>query len=221
MCDTTFHPLYIVFDFDGVIADSFGAVLHISNQLADEYGFEKITPEKHAEMRHCSTREIFKDHLKISWYQIPALHKKFTQLLQHQILKVPLVAGIFSLIKELKAQGYKLAIISSNAQDNIEKFVKHHDIDHFDVIFAESSLFGKHRVINRFLKSVNLGSEDILYLGDEVRDIQACKKVNVPIAAVSWGFNAPEMLLKQEPTHLINHPSELLSILQNCTLGEK
>lgn len=33
--------------------------------------------------------------------------------------------------------------------------------------------------------------------------------------AVTWGFNSPEVLAKQNPDFLIHQPSELLDIVKN------
>ena len=53
-------------------------------------------------------------------------------------------------------------------------------------------------------------------MGDETRDVEAAKKANIKVVAVTWGFNSPEALAKENPDFLINHPSELLEVIKNC-----
>jgi phosphoglycolate phosphatase len=53
----------------------------------------------------------------------------------------------------------------------------------------------------------------MLYVGDEIRDIKAAKKAEVPMAAVTWGFNSPESLHAQSPEHVITSPHELLHLV--------
>jgi hypothetical protein len=39
-----------------------------------------------------------------------------------------------------------------------------------------------------------------LYVGDEVRDIQAAHKAGVAVAAVTWGFNSRDLLARHART---------------------
>jgi phosphoglycolate phosphatase len=52
-----------------------------------------------------------------------------------------------------------------------------------------------------------------LYVGDEVRDIQACKKSFVKIIAVTWGFDIPDVLKSHNPDFLVSTPKEILDII--------
>ena len=61
----------------------------------------------------------------------------------------------------------------------------------------------------------NLKPQEIIYVGDEVRDIQACKKIGVKIIAVSWGYNSKEILDREKPDYLVNKPIEIPKILKN------
>lgn len=55
----------------------------------------------------------------------------------------------------------------------------------------------------------NLSIREILYVGDEVRDIDAAGSIGMDIAAVTWGFNSKAALVAAEPTYVIEHASEL------------
>ena len=56
--------------------------------------------------------------------------------------------------------------------------------------------------------------EEMVYIGDEIRDIKASKKAKVPVASVSWGFNSAESLAEAEPDHLLHHPEELHKLVK-------
>jgi phosphoglycolate phosphatase-like HAD superfamily hydrolase len=53
--------------------------------------------------------------------------------------------------------------------------VPFYNIDIFDAIHSSYNLFGKSGTINAFLKTHQLKKEEIIYIGDELRDIQACQ----------------------------------------------
>ena len=78
------------------------------------------------------------------------------------------------------------------------------------MVFAKSSLFGKHRTLKRFMKTCNLSTNDVVYIGDEARDIEAAHRVGMRIIAVGWGFNSEQRLRAQNPDVFIAKPEELL-----------
>ena len=44
------------------------------------------------------------------------------------------------------------------------------------------------------LKLMRLGRDEVVYIGDEARDIDAAQKVGIPIISVTWGFNSSDVL---------------------------
>jgi phosphoglycolate phosphatase len=60
--------------------------------------------------------------------------------------------------------------------------------------------------------------DNVLYVGDEVRDIVACKKAGVKIAWVDWGYDLKEAVADEKPDYLISNPLEIISIVTKyCT----
>jgi phosphoglycolate phosphatase len=59
------------------------------------------------------------------------------------------------------------------------------------------------------MKDHKLSPADILYVGDEIRDVKACEKVNVDIAFANWGVDAGEDLNGYSVKCILNNPSEL------------
>jgi phosphoglycolate phosphatase-like HAD superfamily hydrolase len=84
----------------------------------------------------------------------------------------------------------------------------------FSFIHSELNLFGKSGALDKMLKKYKLHKPDVLYVGDEVRDIEACKKVGVDIVSVTWGFNSREVLEKYQPNKLVGTPEELLQCIR-------
>lgn len=75
-----------------------------------------------------------------------------------------------------------------------------------------SSMLGKHKNISKILKLMALSPSDCLYVGDETRDIEACKKVGIPVAAVTWGFHSQEKLRVFNPNFLVESIEELQAL---------
>ena len=68
--------------------------------------------------------------------------------------------------------------------------------------------------MKKLLKNRNLSEFDVIYIGDEVRDIEAAKAAGIKMVAVSWGFNSPEILKTKNPDYLIDYPLQLTQLLE-------
>lgn len=201
----------IVFDFDGTIADSFGTVIKILGELSNDPALKNIVPREQMEqLRNEGIRKLIKKRSIVSMAQLPFWVKRFRQELNNKLSTINPIKDVPEVINSLKNK-YKIAIISSNAKENIENFLKNNGIK-FDYIYSGSSIFGKSRVINTFLKKEKINRKNIIYIGDEDRDIEAAHKSHIFSIAVSWGYNSEKVLIKARPDILINKPKELLNI---------
>ena len=117
-------------------------------------------------------------------------------------------------LEELKMQGYRLGIITSNDRENVTLFLEKNRLKElFEFIYSGATIFGKSRVINRFLKQANLAPEEVIYVGDETCDIEAAKRSKIKMIAVSWGFNSKTVLAEHNPDFLIHHPHQLIQAI--------
>jgi HAD superfamily hydrolase (TIGR01549 family) len=203
----------IIFDFDGTLADTLDALVIISNRLALEFGYPPTTPEQLPKLRNLSSREILRQS-GVSLFKIPFFLKKIREYLHQEILNLKTIAGIQEALVQLKHEGYSLGILTSNSEENVKLFLKKHGLqDLFTFIYSETSLFSKDKSIRKLMKKNNLTSEEIIYVGDETRDIEASKKIHIKVIAVTWGFNSGEVLAQHNPDFLIQEPSELIEVL--------
>ena len=202
----------ILFDFDGTIADTLDAIVSITNRLAEEFGYKPSSPEEIEQLKNLSSREIIKQS-GISIFKLPFLIRKVKAELNKNIQELSLIPGIKQALIELKHQGNRLGIISSNSHEIVMAFVlKNNLYELFDFIYSATP-FGKSRVINNLLKKEALKFEDVIYVGDEIRDIEAARRSQIKAIAVSWGFNSKKALAEQNPDFLIHQPNELIEVI--------
>lgn len=206
----------IIFDFDGTIADTVDALVSIANNLAVEFSYAPITPEEFLILRNLTSREIFK-YSGIPLFKIPFLLKKVKKELKNKIPELKPIQGIPETLVELKDNGLRLGIITSNSKGNVQEFLKVNNLDNlFEFVHPGVTIFGKTQIINNVLRQKQIKTEEVIYVGDETRDIEASKKANVKVCSVTWGFNSEEALIKENPDFLIHHPQELVKIVKNC-----
>lgn len=203
----------IIFDFDGTLADTLEESRRIYNILAADYELREVTAEELPALRHFSLLELL-DHLDIPKRRVPSLISRGTALMRGNITQLPLIPGIAEIIPEMRARSKAFGILTSNATANVDLFLRAHGLrEHFDFISSTSKLTGKAKHLRAIRKTFSLDEEEMLYVGDEIRDIKAAKKASIAMAAVTWGFNSPESLKAQAPEHIISSPAELLALV--------
>ena len=203
----------LVFDFDGTIADTLGETRRIFNELAPDYGIRQVAEEELEELRHLSLKQLL-THLDIPKRRVPALISRGTGLMRGNITQLPMIDGMNEVLVELRRHVHSFGVLTSNSTANVDLFLKTHGLrDQFDFVSSTSKLTGKAKHLRAICKTFSLRSEEVLYIGDELRDVRASQKAGVPIAAVTWGFNSRESLSVEDPDYLINHPEDFLRLL--------
>ena len=204
--------MVLIFDFDGTIADTFNLYIDVMRKIYREYNFKYIDDDDIELCRAMTSKEIIQ-YLGISPLQIPMIAHRirgdFTQRMKEQ----KIFTGVDSVLESLKQEGHKLFILSSNSEENINIFLGLNNITQFDAVFSKSSIFGKSGIIKKIINKNKFIADDVYYIGDETRDIEAAKKINIKSIAVTWGYNNRKALLDKNPDYIIDKPQQLLALL--------
>ncbi|WPP52428.1 HAD-IA family hydrolase [Catalinimonas niigatensis] len=200
----------LLFDFDGTIADSLHRLLEISNGLADEFGFMKVEHQDIAYFRTKSTLETFRK-LKVPLLKVPLIAARVKKEFQREVHLSQPFPQMAQIIPKL-SQHFTLGILTSNTETNVKQFLDVHQLSFFNFIYSSSNLFGKSRGIKRIMREKKISQEEMVYIGDEMRDIEAAKTSGIDIIAVSWGAHNAKALASLRPSYLIHHPNELLEL---------
>ena len=203
---------YIIFDFDGTIADTFKLGIKISNKLALRFDYRLITQDKVEYYRGRTAQEILKE-AQIPFYKFPFVVKEFRKEINKIIEQLKPFKGIPEVIKAL-SEKYKLGVLTSNSQSNVETVFEINNLSsYFEFVRSKSKLLSKSKAMKKIMLDYNLKPENIIYIGDETRDIEAAHKVGLKIICVTWGFNTKKLLSKHSPDYLIDQPENILNIL--------
>jgi phosphoglycolate phosphatase len=203
----------VLFDFDGTIADTHDALLEIVNDLAEEFGYTPIDAIQLEILKNLGSMEVVK-YSKISPLKIPFILKRLKKELAKKMAQLKPYHNIDTVLYQLKQQGYLVGIVTSNLKENVLTFLRKNDLEKaFDIIHAGTTIFGKNKMINRVLREYHLKVEEVIYVGDETRDIIAANKSHIVMISVAWGFNSPAALAKYHPDFLIQYPQELLEVI--------
>lgn len=194
---------YIVFDFDGTLADTF----EIMKEIVKEE-IQGFTDEDFALLKDVGIKELMK-RKNVPIWQAPKMALKVVSKLKNK-KNISLFPEIVELIKTL-SKSYKLGIVSSNSEENILHTLKKYNIINlFDFIFSQSSIFGKHIVLKKMCHRYQINPSEVVYVGDEDRDVIASQKIKIKNIAVTWGYNSEKRLRKVNPDYIVNSPKEII-----------
>lgn len=197
-----------VFDFDGTLADSFPWFIGVLNGVADRYGFNRVQADEVERLRGYDARQIMR-HLRVPNWKLPFIANHMRQLMARDIDGIRLFDGVPEVLQELTDRGVTVAIVSSNSVENIRRILGAEAAGRVAHYGCGSSLFGKAAKFRKMLRMVGVPAELAVGIGDEVRDIDAARKLGMGCAAVSWGYARADALAARRPDRLLTRVEDI------------
>ena len=201
----------VLFDFDGTLADTVGVGVVAFNQLAQRYGFSEITPDNAEYLRGKGPRGVMKA-LSVPIYRLPTVLRTLRAGVRSALPELTFTDGMRSAIVSLKAMGYQLGLVTSNSEENVIGFLENNQMNVFDFIQAGTGIFNKGRKIKKLMSRVDLQVKETVFVGDEIRDVQAAKKSDLRVVGVTWGINSREGLMEAGADFIVDTAPQLVEL---------
>jgi phosphoglycolate phosphatase len=164
-------------------------------------------------LRHHNTRAIMR-HVGMPAWKLPLASNSFIALMRENAAQIPLFDGMRDVLESLDRAGMRLAIVSSNSEQNVRLVLG----PALSALFAHHecgmSVFGKAARLRKVLRQAGVLPAHALYIGDQGLDAEAARKAGVDFGAVSWGYAPIEALRRVGPAYEFGAPIELLHILR-------
>jgi phosphoglycolate phosphatase len=189
----------VIFDFDGTLADSGEWMVRMLNEAAARFRIRRVTDEEIQTLRGLSNREIVR-YFRVPAWKMPRIAAYVRRRMAEDADQIRLFPGVSEMLWALKAQGVRIAAVSSNSEDNLRYILGPANASLIDDFDCGAGLFGKARKFRRVMKRADVSPEQTLCVGDETRDIEAAKAVGAAAGAVTWGYATPEVLASFKPT---------------------
>jgi phosphoglycolate phosphatase len=192
------------------------AVVKIVSDNSKHFGYRKVTKQDIPFLQGEKPREIL-SYFGISIFKLQSWMKTIHSEINKEITNMTPTVNISPLLSELHDNNdLRLGILTSNTQENVEQFLEKNKLNFFEFIRTGKSVFGKSHLINKIMKQQNACRNDVFYVCDEVRDIEAARKSGIRSVTVTWGYNAKDALVKENPDFLATTtttPDELREII--------
>jgi HAD superfamily hydrolase (TIGR01509 family) len=175
----------VIFDCDGVMFDSRRSNIHFYNHLLDHFGLPPMR-EDQIDFIHMATAVESISHIfRGTPYESEAQAYRFQMDYTPFIDDLAMEPGLKELLELLK-HAFRLAV-ATNRSNTIQTVLHRHGLeDYFDLVV--SSLDVTHpkphpEPLLKVLECFKLNSEEALYVGDSIIDLQTAQAAGVPFIA--------------------------------------
>ncbi len=217
-----FSNYCVIFDMDGVLADT--GHIHYESwiKMATEIGVEftrEIFEETFGQQSPTITRKLVgpevDEILVENWANLK--EKYYREMIREKLVPLP---GVIRIIKELKSEGFKLAIGSSGPPENVELLLSQLKIKpFFDVIITAFDVKKGKPDPEAFLnaaKNLNINPKNCIVIEDAPVGLEAAKKAGMISIALTTTHNKAELV----GAHLVIKDLTEISILDVKNLFE-
>ena len=200
---------FVIFDFDGTIADSFPWLLNVLDEVADQYQMKHLDRADLELVRGLDPRRLMQTY-KVPFWRLPAIGATIRSNMSRDIGQIRLFEGMDQVVRGLASAGVTLAMLTSNACANVRQVLGEEIAALFDFYECDVDVFGKPARIRRLLKASGLPAGQTLMIGDELRDLEAARRAGIAAGAVAWGYARFDVLAARRPAELFQSVAEIL-----------
>lgn len=208
----------VIFDFDGVILDSFKVMpaiykvikkelkLEVSDQELESREFFAVNWKDTLIRLGCTTPQVIQQAVEI-------YHREYTKREQ----QVEPFKGIKEVLETL-AERYKLAIVSSSYEETIHATLKKFHLQkYFQCIVGadQGALKPDPTPVHLCLECLQVTPHETVYIGDMDGDVRVARRAHLKkVIAVTWGYHSTARLQHANPDVIISKPNEILEAVK-------
>jgi beta-phosphoglucomutase len=195
-----FNDYCVIFDMDGVLADT-GSIHYESwVKMATEIGIEftrEIFEETFGQQSPTITRKLVgpevDENLVEKWASLKEQY--YREMVREKLVPLP---GVIRIIKKLKSEGFRLAVGSSGPPENVELLLSQMKIKSlFDVIITAVDVKkGKPEpeVFLNVAKKLNINPHNCIVIEDAPVGLEAAKSAGMISIALTTTHNKTELI---------------------------
>lgn len=204
----------LLFDFDGTLLNTNELIIQTFMHVLNERFPGQFSPKDCLKFIGPSLKQTFND---IAPGEEEALIAKYRAWnIEHHDELVSQYPDVVSTLEQLKAQGIRLAIVSTKRNDTIDRGLSILGATHlFDVRIGTDDV---HNVkpdpepVLLALERLGINKDDAIMIGDNSHDIEAGHRAGVRAAGVAWAIKGEAYLQQFQPEYILHHMTDLLDI---------
>jgi len=206
----------LLFDFDGTLADTAADLSRAVNHLRSARGLEKLPLGALRPHASSGARGLIEAGLGIlpDHPEFKALREGFLEHYEREIcVDTHLFPGMEELLAAIEARGLRWGIVTNKSTRLTRLLVRLLRLEARAacVVCGDTTPHLKPHPASLLhaANELSLAPQDCLYLGDDLRDIQAARAAGMRSAAVEWGYG--EGLAAWGAGAIVAHPADLIA----------
>ena len=208
----------VIFDLDGTLLDTLDDLYLSVNHILNKYNFPLRTKD---EVRmfvgngvpKLIERALPKGHGKETFDSALADFKEYYGAHCNDNTKP--YPKINESLSCLKAQGYKIAVVSNKVDFATKSLCRDYFGDLVDVAIGQREGIEKKPAPDSVFEAMRiLNSKEAVYIGDSDVDIMTAKNANLPCIVVTWGFRDKDFLLSNGGEIFAHNADEMMAIIE-------
>ncbi len=201
----------IIFDWSGTLVDDLPAVLKASNYVLTQAGKQEMTLDTfRAEFQLPFTTFYDRHTPDVPMAQLEEwFHAEFRRS-QTSVVELPHARAFLEFCRKHKLRTFLLSTVHA------DHFKVQCQGNRFDLFLDRpyTDVWDKREKIHEILRDNNLKPDETLFIGDMEHDIATAKHGGIHSAAVLTGYNTLEQLRAAKPDVIVEHLSDLRTILE-------
>ena len=185
---------HIIFDFDGVLADSNNIRLEGFRMIFKDFPEHQVQQLiEYAKLnggisRYEKIRYFFEQIRNESIFddKVQLLAKRYSELVKQNVIDAAPVKGSLNFLSTYHDK-YDFAVVSGSDQEELREVCKARKIEHFFVEILGSPTT-KESNIDILLKKTGWGKKECLFVGDSINDYDAARKNDIDFLARNTGL---------------------------------
>ncbi len=211
----------VIFDMDGTLLDTLEDLADAVNAALAHFGYPQRTLEEVRAFVGNGVRLLMIRALPggeenpdfeaaLDWFR--AYYR------DHADVKTGPYPGLTDLVEQLKARGFRMAIVSNKFQDAVAALSGRYFGDLLPVAIGENEAAGIRKkpapdTVDQALRLLGSSRERAVYIGDSEVDAATAENAGMPCILVSWGFRDRALLETFSPLLIADKPVQILNFL--------
>jgi phosphoglycolate phosphatase len=205
----------VIFDFDGVLADTHADMLRFAQEVCDELGVKHTVVQTDMSELEVMSFAAFGRACEMPENLVDEFVRKCTGKFTEKKSPPAIFDGLGEVVRKL-AEIHLLAVVTGNTEGNVRAFLDEHGLEGcVHAVYGVDQTGSKVEKILMAKSQFAADGEAVFMVGDSVSDVREAREAGVQSIAVSWGHQSVERLVGAVPDHVVRLPEELIDITKS------
>ena len=206
----------IIFDYDGVLADTLDDLLQVGQEACNKLGVKHLVTKDDLNNLEVMSFASYGRACEVPEHLVDAFVKICLNFFAEKKSPPAIFAGLDNVIKRLSVN-HSIAIVTTNSSQNVNAFLVKHGLNSFiRAVYGIDSPGSKAQKISIARDQLSAGTkkESVFMVGDSLSDVLAAREASVTSVAVAWGHQSLAYLLRGNPDDVVTCPQDLIEVIE-------